>query len=758
MPVRPEDFPFPFPPAQRSLGERFVAERQVELLEHGPGDAARVRVKVFKRTVEAWVDRKDGKLRFECECPYVENEGAGCAHLYALCLAVAAADAPEPEKSDDDAPLDVRWIVDRARSNGRRGLFLGPWTPDAAGALQPLKATASVLVRADGDDDRLFKILTPAAGGRAPLDRGGGLVKADGPWLLEDDALDQALPLLLKSGRFHHDESAESLAAPIRDDSRFGPYEFVLRIARKRPGDAGSPYAVEGVFVRGGETLRAQEVDLVCTARRPFLLHRGRFAWLDAFDAFDWLRYFLKKDGPEVPAGDLDGFLERLAAGGALPRLWPPDAAAPLPVAQESPTPVARITREAGDLVARIEHRYAGVAATAVGRDALMYDPAAGRQLRRDLAAEEESSRRLILAGATEDPDAFGRFVLTSAPLDVFASRLLADGWEVLVDGRAQRRAGASRIRLATGVDWFELRGGLDFDGEVVPLAAVFDAVKKGKRFVALKGGAEGLIPDGFAEKWSLVDELAERRDGALRLRRTQGLVLDALLAERASELEAQPADLDAMRASLELLRRPPDVAPPATLKADLRPYQKTGFSWLCALDAAGFGGCLADDMGLGKTVQALAFLEARRQAGAGTSLVVVPRSLLHNWKVEAERFAPRLRVLEHWGTDRARDVRAFKDVDLVLTTYGTLRADAPFLKDRTFDCVILDEAQSIKNAQSATAKAARLLKGEQRLALSGTPIENHLGELWSLMEFLNPGLLGSASLFRGALEAGTGV
>jgi SNF2 family DNA or RNA helicase len=108
-------------------------------------------------------------------------------------------------------------------------------------------------------------------------------------------------------------------------------------------------------------------------------------------------------------------------------------------------------------------------------------------------------------------------------------------------------------------------------------------------------------------------------------------------------------------------------------------------------------GGVLADDMGLGKTVQALAHLESLRQARRGPSLVVVPRSLLHNWKVEAERFTPKLRVMEHWGMDRSRDVRSFDDVDLVLTTYGTLRLDAPFLKDRQFHCVILDEAQSIK-------------------------------------------------------------
>jgi SNF2 family DNA or RNA helicase len=136
----------------------------------------------------------------------------------------------------------------------------------------------------------------------------------------------------------------------------------------------------------------------------------------------------------------------------------------------------------------------------------------------------------------------------------------------------------------------------------------------------------------------------------------------------------------------------------------------------------------------------------------------VVPRSLLFNWRTESARFTSGLRVLEHVGPARARTGGAFGGIDLVLTTYGTLRNDAPFLKDCRFDCVILDEAQAIKNAASATAKAARLLAGEQRLALSGTPIENHLGELWSLMEFLNPGLLGGATVFRDAVAADAGT
>ncbi|PYM69302.1 MAG: helicase SNF2, partial [Candidatus Rokuibacteriota bacterium] len=232
-----------------------------------------------------------------------------------------------------------------------------------------------------------------------------------------------------------------------------------------------------------------------------------------------------------------------------------------------------------------------------------------------------------------------------------------------------------------------------------------------------------------------------------LRFGRAQVGLLDALL----STLPEARVDALFERARAELTGfdgiKPADE--PAGFTGRLRGYQREGLGWLHFLRRLGFGGCLADDMGLGKTVQVLALLAARRAEGFGPSLAVVPRSLVFNWKDEARRFAPALRVLDHTGTGRIPPGAHFADHDLVLTTYGTVRRDAATLKDMTFDYVILDEAQSIKNAATDSAKAARLLRGEHRLALSGTPVQNHLGELWSLFEFLNPGLLGSAGLGR---------
>jgi SNF2 family DNA or RNA helicase len=162
--------------------------------------------------------------------------------------------------------------------------------------------------------------------------------------------------------------------------------------------------------------------------------------------------------------------------------------------------------------------------------------------------------------------------------------------------------------------------------------------------------------------------------------------------------------------------------------------------------------------MGLGKTIQVLALLEARRELRRTDesnppppSLVVVPRSLVFHWKAEALRFAPKLGVLDHTGIGRLKPGDHFENNDVILTTYGTLRRDALQFKDQHFDYCILDEAQAIKNPGTLSAKAARLINADHRLAMSGTPVENHLGELWSLFEFLNPGMLGAASILGNA-------
>ncbi|WP_109471936.1 DEAD/DEAH box helicase [Ornithinimicrobium cavernae] len=195
-------------------------------------------------------------------------------------------------------------------------------------------------------------------------------------------------------------------------------------------------------------------------------------------------------------------------------------------------------------------------------------------------------------------------------------------------------------------------------------------------------------------------------------------------------------------------------VAPPDTLRAELRGYQQRGLSWLAFLADLGLGACLADDMGLGKTLQLLALeaLQRYRHPETGPTLLLCPMSLVGNWQREAARFAPELRVHAHHGPGRlhgaALDAQ-LTQVDLVVTTYQTAVRDIDELAERQWARVVLDEAQAIKNARSRAARAVRRMRADHRVALTGTPVENRLAELWSLMDFLNPGILGTPELFR---------
>ena len=193
-------------------------------------------------------------------------------------------------------------------------------------------------------------------------------------------------------------------------------------------------------------------------------------------------------------------------------------------------------------------------------------------------------------------------------------------------------------------------------------------------------------------------------------------------------------------------------ITPPDSLHAQLRPYQQRGLSWLAFLSQVGLGACLADDMGLGKTLQLLALEVTERVEPAGPSLLLCPMSLVGNWQAEARKFAPDLRVYAHHGPQRLRGqdlTDQLARTDIVVTTYGTATRDLDELAEIDWNRVVLDEAQAIKNRHSRTAKAVGRLRGEHRVALTGTPVENRLGELWSIMDFLNPGLLGSAEKFR---------
>lgn len=402
--------------------------------------------------------------------------------------------------------------------------------------------------------------------------------------------------------------------------------------------------------------------------------------------------------------------------------------------------------------------------------------------LLRDFEAESQAAQVLSTLGFRyAQPNHYEKesaWELAPKKLPRVVRELVNAGWHIEAEGKVFRNPGEVRIQVSSGIDWFELHGTVDFGDTSARLPELLAALRRGDNMVKLDDGSFGMLPEEWLKKYGLIAGLGEAHNDHLRFKRTQVGVLDALLA---AQPEARFDETFALaRNQLKDFAGVTTAEPPAGFTGQLRPYQKDGLGWMHFLRQFGFGGCLADDMGVGKTVQVLALLEERRalrelhqpssapksnkrkatkkaptkgqalsSARPAPSLVVVPKSLVFNWKQEAARFAPRLRVLEHVGQGRQKAGEHFDDHDLIITTYGTLRRDAVDFKDVEFDYLILDEAQAIKNAETAAAKAARLLHGHNRLALSGTPVENHLGELWSLFEFLNPGMLGAAAVFK---------
>jgi len=253
------------------------------------------------------------------------------------------------------------------------------------------------------------------------------------------------------------------------------------------------------------------------------------------------------------------------------------------------------------------------------------------------------------------------------------------------------------------------------------------------------------------------LDEIQRRIAGGSTRMTVREAVQAALTGEaRQGSMAVAVAAAGSLAAMLDRLRHgaSADVAVPTTLRATLRPYQQRGLAWLHAMASLGLGACLADDMGLGKTVQLLAFLLRHAVDAPGDprpTLLVAPTSVVGNWEREILRFAPSLEITPHYGAGRPRSVAGFpgRAGALVVTTYGLLRRDAELFAGVEWSTVVLDEAQNIKNAASATARAARSLRASHRFALTGTPVENRLAELWSILEFANPGLLGPLETFR---------
>jgi superfamily II DNA or RNA helicase len=656
------------------------------------------------------------------------------------------------------ADSQIVYIIDRAATIAGETLALdlqsrqrkktGEW-----GRPKPAAVGSADLGRLPEKADR--EIVPLLLGASDPYGSLGHFARAS--FRLPAPLVERVLPIIAQSGRTFlrvQPSPGEQLIPLAWDDGP--PWTFRLEIVHAS-GDDG--FSIDGALVRGEERLAIRAPWLVLGG--GYIIHANRIARLDPRGAFAWLAQ-LRGTGPIViPPGATGQLLDVLARSGVDPAELPEELQ--FEIVTESPRPSLSVRADtrvspastAASLQAIVTFDYGGhIVQPATG--ATTFDPARRLLIRRDVVQETAAINRLTQLGFWRQWDveyARQHLAITTARFPFAVRELVREGWRVEAEGRAFRSVESMRSDVRSGIDWFELHGSVDFgENQIVALPRLLEAFRHGRTTLTLDDGTTGIVPEEWLRNWAGIAGVGETTGDHVRFKMSQVALLDAALAMqpsvRVDERFARTRDQLASFEGITAL----DAAP--SFAGQLRDYQRDALGWFAFLQRFGFGGCLADDMGLGKTVMVLAWLDRLRamKRTKAPSLVVAPRSVVFNWKEEAARFAPKLRVLDFSGATRS--VQRLDGHDIVLTSYGTLRRDALLLKDVEFEYAVLDEAQTIKNANTAAAKAARLIRSKHRLALSGTPVENHLGELWSLFEFLNPGLLGTSSAFarhRGA-------
>lgn len=462
--------------------------------------------------------------------------------------------------------------------------------------------------------------------------------------------------------------------------------------------------------------------------------------------------------GKSFPRGEVQALVDSIKESQlALPPGFEVAVAPELAVPLEQLQPVARLVCSPGLaqgvlVPCRVYFDYGALTVAVRDTTPLLEDREGQRFIHRDEAAEIQ-----LFTAISE----FGRVALEqeqTSDLFIFQDRMREcfefcheRGITVEIDGRRVQAKREFSLNVRSDFDWFEIDGKVSFATEEnaddptwsVPLDRVLRAILDGQQIIDLGDGKAGLIPAELERALSPLIRASAKNDdgGARRLSSSQMAFLLPGLEEKA-QITEYDAGATTFRKELLQLQEFEPSSEPAGFEGSLRPYQKEGVGWLQCMGRLGLGACLADDMGLGKTVQVIALLQSLRNEKPLNVLLVAPRTLIDNWMREFKRFAPGLVVADLSRSDRAVKEALKGEASVYITTYKIATIDQEAFAAAQFDIIILDEAQNIKNAETQTAVAVRSFRARNRIVMTGTPVENGLGDLASLFRFLNPGLL----------------
>ena len=559
---------------------------------------------------------------------------------------------------------------------------------------------------------------------------------------------------------------------------RFGAEQLVPRLYFCLDA-AGMHYRLRLSDARGEHLVRHLDPRILTNRPAPGWVVVGRTLYRVRDMRGDGLRPFLTRDEILISPADVPRYLRKFVAHAV--RLHDPVVEGFTFARVEQPTGLRLAARPhpfTEHYLVRVyfrygEHEFALGEAEQIAVTHALQPPYELTRIRRDVIAEQRLLEPLYVLGLQIATDTAGAMSLSPHPSQYENLRWLLDKAEhltalgVRVDAPEQdghyfvRQQASLEVSVTEAGDWLDLRGTVRVGEHSLPFVRVVKQLQRDERRYLLPSGEYVLLPEAWFTRYAPGLALARTEGRQVRMARSQAGLLQSLELTVPMEETIPPAD----------------YTPSAALRATLRPYQLEGARWLVRHYHARLGACLADDMGLGKTLQTIAvLLHAKEQQGQEMrvpsglqgdlfsgpasdeaylqplrALIVLPASLVYNWLTELQKFAPSLTVLANVGTKRERDPRVLRRYDVLLTTYQTALRDQAVLTGLDLTYIVLDESQQIKNRQSKVFRALNALPAPHRISLSGTPIENSLSDLWSQMQFINPGLLRGYSFFKKA-------
>ena len=774
------DLDVQFDAAQRKRGAEYFEEGRVDVVSFSP-----VRVAALVRGMEVYpvhLKLEQPGWTMTCACPAFGRDFA-CKHAWAVLLATREAfgDAVEsvPVRADaaervqlrdlerqlqalesdaEDAhaeielesSIEVRYVL-YAFARGPEewsvlGFQMGKRASNRRTKFRDKVPSPHDQESLAVEDQRILAMLPASGWSWRTVESGPG--SREIPKVLEAPVLE----LAARTGRLFLGEERNVGTQPVLFDP--GP-PWGLALSLKRDGNQ---VVLAGHLVRGEERLDLARCQRVLAG--GVVVAGNRLALADWRGAWAWVPTLRRAGEIRAPSDQVHRLLSALRTVPGDPSVDAREFVEDLPRIASGVVQVEAAWNPNATLPARLLYQYGGHRCRTEDSSRSSWIQRGDRllHLERDQAHEAALEAEFRAAGGTDGPvgAAPGSFAIPIEVLPALVRELTANGWIVEADGARLRVAGKARAGVASGIDWFDLDASVDFDGVSPDLPELLRAARDRSSLVRLSDGTVGLLPEDWLNRWRIASSLGQAHGGKLRIAASQAWLLDAWITESEGAIDVDAA-FTRIRENLRRCAEPHERAEPAGFQGELRPYQREGLGWMHFLAEASVGGILADDMGLGKTVQVLALLLERRAKARGPALVVAPLTVLFNWEREAQRFTPGLTCVLHHGSQRAKKAARIEDADIVVTSYGTLRMDVGLLKEIQFDCTVLDEAQTIKNDKSQSAKAARLLKGDLRLALSGTPVENHLGELVSILRYTNPELVEGSKALRDVLSGPRG-